>query len=68
MSARPYKIEAQPLVQRYARGWHCLGLASEYKDGKPHTLNIFGSGLLRSWIRRAALTWSTVIARTWAPI
>ena len=25
MSARPYKIEAQPLAQRYARGWHCLG-------------------------------------------
>ena len=24
MSARPYKIEAQPLAQRYARGWHCL--------------------------------------------
>jgi 3-ketosteroid 9alpha-monooxygenase subunit A len=45
MSARPYKIEAQPLVQRYARGWHCLGLASEYKDGKPHTLNIFGRRL-----------------------
>ena len=32
MSARPYKIEAQPLAQRYARGWHCLGLARDYQD------------------------------------
>ncbi|AIO44206.1 MULTISPECIES: Rieske 2Fe-2S domain-containing protein [Burkholderia] len=45
MSARPYKIEAQPLAQRYARGWHCLGLARDYQDGKPHTLNIFGRKL-----------------------
>ncbi|CAB3785856.1 3-ketosteroid-9-alpha-monooxygenase, oxygenase component [Paraburkholderia caffeinitolerans] len=45
MSARPYKIEAQPLVQRYARGWHCLGLANDYRDGKPHTLNVFGRRL-----------------------
>ncbi|WP_139319896.1 Rieske 2Fe-2S domain-containing protein, partial [Serratia marcescens] len=45
MSARPYKIEAQPLAQRYARGWHCLGLARDFKDGKPHTLNAFGRKL-----------------------
>ncbi|MFC3106555.1 Rieske 2Fe-2S domain-containing protein [Undibacterium arcticum] len=44
--ARGYKIEARPLEPRYARGWHCLGLAQDYKDGKPHTLNIFGKRLV----------------------
>src|SRR5690625_7750815 len=37
---------ADPLPDRYARGWHCLGLAEDYKDGKPHTLNIFGTRLV----------------------
>jgi 3-ketosteroid 9alpha-monooxygenase subunit A len=41
-----HKIEAAPLPARYARGWHCLGLASEYKDGKPHSINIFGTRLV----------------------
>jgi len=31
---------------RYARGWHCLGLADDYRDGQLHTLNVFGSRLL----------------------
>jgi len=39
-------IEAAPIENRYARGWHCLGLAAEYKDGKPHTLNAFDSRLV----------------------
>lgn len=39
-------IEAKPIPNRYARGWHCLGLAEEYKDGKPHTLEIFGTKLV----------------------
>lgn len=41
-----HKIEAAAPPARYARGWHCLGLASEYKDGKPHSLNIFGTRLV----------------------
>jgi 3-ketosteroid 9alpha-monooxygenase subunit A len=32
--------------ERYARGWHCLGLAAPFKDGKPHTIEIFGSKLV----------------------
>ncbi|NVK44011.1 MAG: Rieske 2Fe-2S domain-containing protein [Oceanospirillaceae bacterium] len=44
--AQPHRIEAKPIEDRYARGWHCLGLASDYKDGKPHTLNIFGTKLV----------------------
>lgn len=40
-----YKIESRPPEARYARGWHCLGLAEGYRDGVPHTLNIFGRRL-----------------------
>lgn len=41
-----HKIEAAAPPERYARGWHCLGLAEDYKDGKPHSLNIFGTRLV----------------------
>jgi 3-ketosteroid 9alpha-monooxygenase subunit A len=41
-----HRIEARPPPDRYARGWHCLGLAQDYKDGKPHTLRIFGTKLV----------------------
>lgn len=44
------KIDIQPsgapAEYRYARGWHCLGEAKDYHDGKPHTLNIFGTRLV----------------------
>src|SRR3569623_259450 len=35
----------QPLT-RFARGWHCLGLADDYRDGKPHRLDLFGTRLV----------------------
>jgi 3-ketosteroid 9alpha-monooxygenase subunit A len=38
------KIEAAVLPERYARGWHCLGLASDYTS-KPVALNYFGTKL-----------------------
>jgi 3-ketosteroid 9alpha-monooxygenase subunit A len=41
-----HRIEAKAPPSRYARGWHCLGLASEYKDGKPHGLSIFGTRMV----------------------
>jgi 3-ketosteroid 9alpha-monooxygenase subunit A len=41
-----HQIESAPPPQRYARGWHCLGLAADYKDGKPHSLSIFGTRLV----------------------
>ena len=44
--ALSHLIESSPIENRYARGWHCLGLASDYKDGKPHTLNAFGTRLV----------------------
>src|SRR5215471_16091715 len=38
-----HKIHAAPIEERYARGWHCLGMADDYKDGKAHGLSIFGT-------------------------
>jgi 3-ketosteroid 9alpha-monooxygenase subunit A len=28
--------------ERFARGWHCLGLADSFRDGKPHGVDAFG--------------------------
>ncbi len=44
--ASAHAIDARPIPERYARGWHCLGLAADYKDGKTHRLNIFGTRLV----------------------
>jgi 3-ketosteroid 9alpha-monooxygenase subunit A len=38
-----HHIESRGLPTRFARGWHCLGLAADYKDGKPHSLDILGT-------------------------
>lgn len=32
--------------KRFARGWHCLGLASSFADGKPHAIEAFGGKLV----------------------
>lgn len=45
-AAPMHRIESAPVESRYARGWHCLGLAADYKDGKPHSLDIFGTRLV----------------------
>jgi len=44
--ALAHSIEASPIANRYARGWHCLGLAADYQDGKPHTVNAFDTRLV----------------------
>ncbi|CRK51249.1 3-ketosteroid-9-alpha-monooxygenase oxygenase subunit [Rhodococcus sp. RD6.2] len=31
---------------RFARGWHCLGLVEEFRDGKPHSIEAFGTKLV----------------------
>jgi 3-ketosteroid 9alpha-monooxygenase subunit A len=31
---------------RFARGWHCLGLADTFRDGKPHAIEAFGTKLV----------------------
>jgi 3-ketosteroid 9alpha-monooxygenase subunit A len=45
-NAANYRIQAAKIPERYARGWHVLGLAEKYRDGKPHELNIFGTKLV----------------------
>ena len=32
--------------ERFARGWHCLGLARDFQDGKPHAVEAFGGKLV----------------------
>ncbi|MFI6517677.1 Rieske 2Fe-2S domain-containing protein [Spirillospora sp. NPDC050679] len=39
-------IEAEAISARYARGWHCLGLAAGFKDGRPHGIDAFGRRLV----------------------
>lgn len=39
-------IETGALPTRYARGWHCLGLESSFRDGKPHAVEAFGTRLV----------------------
>ncbi|MFT8180602.1 Rieske 2Fe-2S domain-containing protein [Mycobacteroides chelonae] len=39
-------IDIGEQLTRYARGWHCLGLADRYRDGNPHAINAFGTKLV----------------------
>ena len=39
-------IENAGLPQRFARGWHCLGLAETFRDGKPHAIEAFGTKIV----------------------
>ncbi|MCY1274746.1 3-ketosteroid-9-alpha-monooxygenase, oxygenase component [compost metagenome] len=41
-----HRIEVKQLPDRYARGWHCLGLAADYRDGKAHRIDAFGTRLV----------------------
>ncbi len=40
------EIDPGALPTRYARGWHCLGVAQEFLDGKPHSIQAFGTKLV----------------------
>ncbi|MEU7484006.1 Rieske 2Fe-2S domain-containing protein [Streptomyces sp. NPDC042319] len=39
-------IDAGRPPARFARGWHCLGLADAFKDGVPHEVEAFGTRLV----------------------
>jgi 3-ketosteroid 9alpha-monooxygenase subunit A len=39
-------IDVGTMPTRYARGWHCIGLAQEFKDGQPHAIQAFGTKLV----------------------
>ena len=50
---RPRAIDAGTPPERYARGWHCLGLADTFRDGEPgsanrgpHAVQAFGTKLV----------------------
>jgi 3-ketosteroid 9alpha-monooxygenase subunit A len=39
-------IDAGAPPTRFARGWHCLGLADTFRDGGPHAVEAFGTKLV----------------------
>jgi 3-ketosteroid 9alpha-monooxygenase subunit A len=39
-------IDAGAPPTRFARGWHCLGLAEPFRDGRPHAVHAFGTKLV----------------------
>jgi 3-ketosteroid 9alpha-monooxygenase subunit A len=39
-------IDAGAPPTRFARGWHCLGLADPFRDGSPHAVEAFGTKLV----------------------
>lgn len=39
-------IDVGAIPTRFARGWHCLGLAKDFTDGKPHAIEAFGTKLV----------------------
>ncbi|OLT42729.1 3-ketosteroid-9-alpha-hydroxylase [Saccharomonospora sp. CUA-673] len=41
---RTIDVGAPP--ERFARGWHCLGLVEQFDDGKPHAIHAFGTKLV----------------------
>ena len=42
----PRIIDTGAPPERFARGWHCLGLAEPFRDGKPHAVEAFGTKLV----------------------
>ncbi|MFF2552976.1 Rieske 2Fe-2S domain-containing protein [Nocardia sp. NPDC058058] len=40
------QIDVGTPQRRFARGWHCLGRAAEFRDGKPHAIDAFGTRLV----------------------
>lgn len=44
--AKVRELDVGSVPTRYARGWHCLGLAKTFRDGKPHAVEVFGTKLV----------------------
>ncbi len=40
------EIDTGKPMERFARGWHCLGLADDFSDGSPHGVEAFGTKLV----------------------
>src|SRR5699024_7227101 len=39
-------IDVGETPERFARGWHCLGLSKDFRDGTPHSVHAFGGKLV----------------------
>lgn len=39
-------LDTGSVPERFARGWHCLGLERDFTDGKPHEVQAFGGKLV----------------------
>jgi 3-ketosteroid 9alpha-monooxygenase subunit A len=39
-------LDTGSVPERFARGWHCLGLERDFADGKPHGVQAFGGTLV----------------------
>ena len=46
MTSEVRTIEAGTAPERFARGWHLLGLTREFADGNPHGIEAFGTKLV----------------------
>ncbi|SDT52335.1 Rieske 2Fe-2S domain-containing protein [Actinoplanes derwentensis] len=46
ISQQPRTIDVGRPPVRFARGWHCLGLAEGFRDGQPHAIDAFGTRLV----------------------
>jgi 3-ketosteroid 9alpha-monooxygenase subunit A len=46
ISQQPRTIDVGRPPARFARGWHCLGLAEKFRDGQPHAIEAFGTKLV----------------------
>ena len=46
LSSDVREIESAGNPERFARGWHCLGLVDEFRDGRPHQVQAFGTRLV----------------------
>ncbi|MBJ7465634.1 MAG: aromatic ring-hydroxylating dioxygenase subunit alpha [Mycolicibacterium sp.] len=40
------EIDTGKPMERFARGWHCLGLVADFSDGDPHGIEAFGTKLV----------------------
>ena len=40
------EIDPGTPITRFARGWHCIGLADSFRDGCPHGIEAFGTKLV----------------------
>jgi 3-ketosteroid 9alpha-monooxygenase subunit A len=48
-------IDTGQTPTRFARGWHCLGLANSFRTGEPHAVRAFGTKLVVFADRSGAL-------------